>query len=452
MNFIEQLTSFVGADDPYDYRLSDVRELQLAAAHQRFERARGAMPVLDRRASDCGIEKITQVRDLVPLMFSDATYKSYPDSFIAQRKWNALGAWLDALSTSAGAAQLNYDGVTDIDGWIARLADHGHTVYVSSGTSGRCSIFQVSQADREMDVRGFRSAWRWKAGVQPDRSRPVFALMPRSGAHRMMDTFGIVVRDFGRPDATYFLSDTPLLVSEVNRMARLSKDIAAGTATPGDIHAAELAVAAKQAASREAMRRMGEAVTRHRDEPSFFVGTWAPMFALAQAAKTSGLVGGLHPDTLFQTGGGLKGAVLPNDYREQIESILGLKPARNLSLYGMTELTPFMPQCAAGHYHLPPWHVALVLDKSGEQLLAPEDGRVSGRLAFFDVSMDGHWGALVSGDHGTLQLTPCACGRRGPSLLHDIVRYRDLPGGDDKVSCAGTIDTYVRGVIGGETL
>ena len=452
MNFIEQLTSFVDAEDPYDYRLSDVRELQLAAAQQRFEHARGVMQVLEMRAADGEIEKISQIGDLVPLMFSDATYKSYPDAFLAQGKWNALGAWLDALSTSTGAAQIDYDGVTDIDGWIARLAEHGHAVYVSSGTSDRCSIFQVSAEDREMDVRGFRSAWRWKAGVKPDSRRPVFALMPRSGAHRMMDTFGIVVRDFGRSDATYFLSDAPLLVSEVNRMARLSKAMAAGTASPGDIREAEAVAAAKQAASREAMTRMGEAVVRHRDEPAFFVGTWAPMFALAQAAQAAGLGGGLHADTLFQTGGGLKGAVLPDDYREQIETTLGLTPARNLSLYGMTELTPFMPQCSAGHYHVPPWHVALVLDKPGEQLLAPQQGRVSGRLAFFDTSMDGHWGALVSGDHGTLQLEPCACGRRGPSLLPEIVRYRDLPGGDDKVSCAGTIDTYVRGVVGGDAL
>ena len=26
--------------------------------------------------------------------------------------------------------------------------------------------------------------------------------------------------------------------------------------------------------------------------------------------------------------------------------------------------------------------------------------------------------------------------------------YKDLPGGDDKLSCAGTIDAYVRGTIG----
>jgi hypothetical protein len=39
----------------------------------------------------------------------------------------------------------------------------------------------------------------------------------------------------------------------------------------------------------------------------------------------------------------------------------------------------------------------------------------------------------------------CDCGRSSPSVRDSITRYSDLPGGD-KISCAGTIDAYVRGV------
>ena len=38
----------------------------------------------------------------------------------------------------------------------------------------------------------------------------------------------------------------------------------------------------------------------------------------------------------------------------------------------------------------------------------------------------------------------CACGHEGPTVGTEIVRYSDLPGGD-KITCAGTIDAYVRG-------
>jgi len=102
---------------------------------------------------------------------------------------------------------------------------------------------------------------------------------------------------------------------------------------------------------------------------------------------------------------------------------LRLDASRYVSLYGMTELTTFLPECSSGRYHYPPWVIPLVLDKLGESLAEPENGELTGRLGFFDLSLEGHWGALVSGDHGTLRVEPCTCGRRSPSLRPDIVRF-----------------------------
>jgi hypothetical protein len=52
---------------------------------------------------------------------------------------------------------------------------------------------------------------------------------------------------------------------------------------------------------------------------------------------------------------------------------------------------------------------------------------------------------VISGDKIVIDYGRCACGRQGPTIDPDIVRYKDLPGGD-KITCAGTIDAYVRGV------
>ncbi|KMV14812.1 hypothetical protein [Mycobacterium heckeshornense] len=443
------LIAYLDAEDPYDYRLQDVQDLQLEAADARLQEVRDQMAVLGRRAEDSETDHIRVLADIVPLMFSDATYKSYPESFLTQGKWNALAAWLDALSTSSGAADVDMTGVQDIDDWLARLRQNGHFVYVSSGTSGRCSILQVSDHDRQLDLADFQTVWRWKAGAKPDGNHPVFALFPSAGSHRMVDTFGKIVEAFGRPDATYYLSDQPLLVAEVNRLCRLNKSIAQGTASPSEIEAMQAENAAKRANMAEIMARLGEAVYRHRDEPSVFVGTWGAQLALAQAAKAAGLDAGVHPDSLVQVGGGLKGTTLPDDYREQHRDILRLDASRYVSLYGMTELTTFLPECSGGRYHYPPWVIPLVLDKLGESVVEPENGELTGRLGFFDLSLEGHWGALVSGDQGTLRVDPCTCGRPSPSLGPDIVRFKDLPGGDDKVTCTGTIDTYVRGIVAG---
>ena len=94
---------------------------------------------------------------------------------------------------------------------------------------------------------------------------------------------------------------------------------------------------------------------------------------------------------------------------------------------------------------VPPWVVCLPLNKNGDELLPVGEGKVEGRAAFFDLSMDGRWGGVISGDHIEVDFSPCACGSHSPSITDNIVRYSDLEG-DDKIGCAGTVDADVRGV------
>jgi hypothetical protein len=112
----------------------------------------------------------------------------------------------------------------------------------------------------------------------------------------------------------------------------------------------------------------------------------------------------------------------------------------------MQELNSGMPKCRAGdRYHVPPWIVPMILNKEGDALAHQEHGEVEGRAAFFDLSLDGRWGGVITGDKISLDLRPCSCGNKGPSIRNNIARYADLDG-DDKIGCAGTVDAYVRGV------
>ncbi|MDB5970037.1 MAG: hypothetical protein JWQ90_2487 [Hydrocarboniphaga sp.] len=445
---LDQLLARIDDEDPFYYRLEDVRALQLQAADERFQQLRQQMPVLDQRSQDTGTERISGLADMLPLFFSDATYKSYPESLVEQRNWKALGSWVEATSAGANIAQVDVEGVQDIDEWLARLRDAGQYLYVSSGTSGRVSLFHASAKDRERDLAMFRLAWRWATGAVPDQSRPVFALFPVKGSHRMMDSFGRIARDFGRPDAIYYLSDQPLRVTDVNSLGRLRKAIGAGTATPSEIDAFEQKSAEKQVEMQQSLERLADAVVRHRNEPCLFIGTWGPEYRLVKTAVDRGLASGVHPDSVILAGGGLKGIVLPPDFKEQLQQALRLDNSRYLLLYGMAELSTIMPACSQRRYHIAPWMIPIVLDKDSERILEPKDGRLTGRLGFFDLALEGRWGALISGDHGTVDLKPCPCGCPGPSILDTIVRYLDLPGGDDRVNCAGTIDAYVRGALG----
>jgi hypothetical protein len=112
----------------------------------------------------------------------------------------------------------------------------------------------------------------------------------------------------------------------------------------------------------------------------------------------------------------------------------------------MSETATPSPMCAAGRYHVAPSNLVLVLDRAGEILLNASAGRVAGRLAHFDTVQRSRWGGIISGDQVEVDFSACPCGTRGITVL-GTTRYRDLPEGDDKLSCAGTIDAYVRGMI-----
>jgi hypothetical protein len=90
--------------------------------------------------------------------------------------------------------------------------------------------------------------------------------------------------------------------------------------------------------------------------------------------------------------------------------------------------------------------VPILLNREGDAVIPHSGaGEAEGRAAFFDLALEGRWGGVISGDKILLDLGPCACGHAGPSIRDNVVRYADLEG-DDKIGCAGTVDSYVRGV------
>src|SRR3546814_2349901 len=87
----------------------------------------------------------------------------------------------------------------------------------------------------------------------------------------------------------------------------------------------------------------------------------------------------------------------------------------------MQELHSGMPRCrAGGRYHVPPWVVPLILDKSGDALLPIGNGEYEGRAAFFDLSIDGRWGGVISGDRISIDFSPCPCGHRSAEHTSEL--------------------------------
>ena len=144
--------------------------------------------------------------------------------------------------------------------------------------------------------------------------------------------------------------------------------------------------------------------------------------------------------------GGTKGAALPPDHELQILATLHVDLRHFLHRYSMQELNVGLAKCVAARYHPADELVLLVLDDAGEALAPVSDGQAEGRAAFFDFTVDGRWGGTISGDRVRVDVGQCACGRPGPTVAPDIVRYAGLADGD-KITCAGAMDAYVRGIV-----
>ena len=449
MSALQQIFSLLDLADPYRAAPANLRELQLEALRERFAEKRQQISILARRAKETGVDAIRSLNDVVPLLFTHTNYKSYPESFVDKGQWANMNLWLQTLS-SQPVRNVRLDGVRDADDWLARLAETGHHLFASSGTSGKCSFLNQTGRDLEVADRAYqRSFDAQNETFRAANDRPVFVFFPEHGVHRLCSPNAHFWHRVAAPGQLHFLSSEPLRATPGIRAGQLRRAIAAGTALPDEIAAFESDNRTRQRLMSAAMDDMIDRIYTLRHERMVFGVMWPAAFQLVQALRQRGVKDGeFHPETVLFLGGGVKGVKLPDDFREQIREFFGVAPVNYSNSYAMVEMTglnPFIHHRQA--YAMAPWIVPLILDKSGEKLLDPQvtGGVVEGRMALFDLLTDARWGGLISGDRVEVDFRPT--GEFAGPMVRSIARYADLEEGEDKLTCAGTIDSYVRGSI-----
>jgi hypothetical protein len=439
---IKALMSQVDLDDPFNVPRAELEPLWLDAINHRFQECRGRIRILDQLAETAGINEVRSLEEVVPLLFAHTAYKSYPESFVDRGQWDRMNVWLNTLSKHP-VEGVDVDGIGDADDWIARLHDAGHYVFATSGTSGKNSFLNQSGQDVT-----FADGAAIPKSIPQNRSRPVFVLGPRKAPNRASQTFTHMVEVVGRPGHVHFLSDAELKISDLSSMARIRRRIGDGTAAPSEIAEFEESIKFRREIADQMLDEMIDTILAHRQEPSLIVGLTPQLFRVVEAARKRGVPeGGFHPETHVISGGGAKGFDLPPDHVQQIMAFMGLTLDTFAQGYGMQEASSGARMNEWGRYEFPGWIVPLLLDDSGEKLLDTREGKVTGRMALFDVSLDGRWGGIISGDRVVMDYDVSPSGRTVPAVT-EIARYSELEGGDDKLTCAGTIDSFVRGAIG----
>jgi hypothetical protein len=439
---LEKLLKLNDSPERHDIPYAELRSAQIEAANERFQTRRDAIKLLGHRAQEAGLTAVRTRENLVPLLFAHTAYKSYPEAWFTEGRWDRMAKWLDTVVTYRVRGR--YEGVGDIDAWLERLAEGGHFVSCSSGTTGKCSMLASSESDLRTARKTMPAALAWATKLPRERQFKMISTAPMAKTFRADVGRAGLAENFGDVDV-YAFPGPAITIGAVSRMVALRRRVAEGTAQPAEIAAFEATAAEREKMVEAAIGRAAEEAVANRHRPLMISGLFSGMYRVAEAVRSMGYGrADFHSGNAMNVGGGLKGTVLPPDYFEIICETFNIAREHVGQNYSMQDVNCALPRCTAGRYHAPPALMVLPLDPSGEELITAE-GEVEARAGFFDLTMDARWGGLISGDKVTVDFGRCACGSQGPTIGGQISRFADLPGGD-KITCAGTIEAYVRGV------
>jgi hypothetical protein len=442
----KRLMDFVGADDCFDITPADLLPVQLQAANERLQSQIGEIGLLANRAASANVKEIKKPADLVPLLFAHTTYKTYAEGWLNEQRWDRMGKWLATVSTRL-VEGLDTDGVKTLDDWIKQLETVGHYLSCSSGTTGKPAMLSCTENDIALSAKVNIEALLWATGLRRGEDRKFLGLGPQFAAPREDAIRQAMIDAFSTSYEPYQFGDgEPITVGSMVDIIRLRRKLTDGTARPSEISEFERIAAQRAADMDSSAKKAIDAVIEARSLPLLATGMFATLHQIAEGIRAKGHGGNdFQPNNAMMVAGGLKGAVLPPNYREYVLETFNVAEERLYHMYSMREINATFPLCHAGRYHISPWVIMLPLDTDGEQLLDAGTDEIEARAAFFDTSIEGRWGGVIGGDRVSVSFAKCECGHQGPTVGRDITRYADLPGGD-KITCAGSIDAYVRGV------
>jgi hypothetical protein len=434
-----------------------LEELQIAGLKRRFGHFRGRLAMLDKLADSQNVNKIDELNDVLPVLFSHEVYKSYPASLLEKHRYAQLTAWLNKLTTHDLSA-VDVSACKSIDDWMMTLErETPMAVCHTSGTTGTMSFLPTARSEWRNRIAQYPTSFFQKFGEDPVGIPP----------GKVLPLNIPCIYPYYRTGGLSFLKALTALV-----------DIVAGseemfhTAYPGRLSADLLLLAAKLRAAKdkgkldeikispELIARRDEFEAAQRDMPrrlSEFFDTMRTrltgqrvcmqaatnmLYAMAESGLKQGVRKIFAPDSVIITGGGAKGTILPDDWRIPVKEFFGVEQVH--VNYGMSELAGQFTACEHGNSHSVPWLISYILDPGTMQPL-PRKGSVSGQFACYDLLADSHWGGFVSGDEVTMEWdAACSCGRTTPYLHGKIQRIseRRSNAGEEKITCAATPQAY----------
>jgi len=435
-----------GVADLFAVERAEREAVQLEAIRLRFARLRDKLPALRKLAEKQGVAQIDSLQDLIKICFDHRVMKNYPLAILENRDFPKLTAWLDKL-TLHDLSRVDLGGLKSIDSWIERLQDFGLIIGTSSGTTGKLSFMPRSKSE----LSAWRSSWlvlqEAATGVDPlANPLPSFSTGYRSGHQMAMKPSQLFAQEmYGGRHNLYTLYNGHMSADLMALSGKMQAAEDKGELDRLDIDP-ELIEQRRQMIEQGRRRPQDmqiwfeKLLTDFRGQRVRIGGMSADLYRVAQAGLDKGLKADFAPGSLVATGGGMKSYKnAPDNWQEIIKTFFGAD--RLHTFYGFSESIGSQPECACGFYHFFPFTVPMMMGKDGE--LLPRQGVQKGRLAAFDLLAESFWGGFVTGDEVTMHFDDdCPCGWKGPRIEKTIRRYSEMEGGDDKITCAGSVKAY----------
>lgn len=427
-------------------------DLQRRALKMRVEQQIRRIPMVKKLATAQGIDTVDDINDAIPLFFEHTMYKSYPPMLLEQCQYQALTQWLGKLC-AYDVSQVDATGCKTIDEWLDLLAAETELDPVtSSGTSGTMSFLPVGKKDWRKNLGILRLTYMHRFNEEPtveELLRPVNVMYPEyiQGHGTVFKMGNNQRRYFAREQDDYFFSldDGKGSADLMYLAARLRAAAAKGDASRVDVPATLLArrdeLMAMEKDKELAIDRFIDRIcTELEGELVYIAGFPVNLYNIAKHGLKQGKRCRPDPRSVLGAGGGGKGVTVADDWEEVCSEFYGVSNFQQT--YGMAEQPASCAvSCSHGRYHIQPWTIPYLLDPDTSKPL-PRQGIQTGRAAFFDLTLEGIWGGIISGDEVTINWNePCPCGR-GSAHLGDIGRFSEKYGVDDKITCAATPAAY----------
>ena len=433
--------------------IEEVSKMQLEALKWRFGMLRDRIPYLKKLADKQGMDAdcIEEVFDIVPLMFEHTVFKSYPPSLIDRKRFDQLTLWLDKLTTH-DLSDVDAAGCQSISEWMALLDEQTPLrVAHSSGTTGSFSILPWSKEEWErhgmVELTTELQLYGEKADSRKHQGMPVIYPYFEEGYQGAIRVVQAQKQAIAKTDENFYApfpgqrldSDVMHLAGRL-RAAKAKGNLQSLKVDPELLKRKEEFDELLENMPEHLEAFLEETVQKLKGQRVYLCSTWNILYNLARAGLDKGMRKVFAPDSILLVGGGAKGMVPPDDWKEVILEFVGA--SRFGGGYGMSELSMANIKCVHGNCHTNPWVIPFVLDPDTTQPL-PGKGVQKGRAAFFDLSARTRWGGFITGDEVTVHWTKdCPCGSPTTYIEDNVTRLSESRGGDDKITCAATADAH----------